>query len=108
MAAAAYCLLSILAAARWRRPAPKCHVLPPVSILKPMYGTDSRLYEAIRSQAIQDYPEFEIGVCRDSLVQDVQEHGLVVSRDQNLRLEVSRLRVGDSCGQREEPHVPQP
>ena len=32
----------------------------PVSILKPVHGRDPRFYEAIRSHAIQDYPEFEI------------------------------------------------
>ena len=33
---------------------------PPVSILKPVHGRDPRFYEAIRSHATQDYPEFEI------------------------------------------------
>ncbi len=32
----------------------------PVSILKPVHGRDPRFYEAIRSHAEQDYPEFEI------------------------------------------------
>jgi len=34
--------------------------LPPESILKPIHGRDPHFYEAIRSQAAQDYPEFEI------------------------------------------------
>jgi ceramide glucosyltransferase len=33
---------------------------PPVSILKPVRGADSGFYEAIRSQAEIDYPEYEI------------------------------------------------
>jgi len=32
----------------------------PVSILKPVRGSDPGFYQAIRSQAIQEYPEFEI------------------------------------------------
>jgi ceramide glucosyltransferase len=63
LAAAAYYLLAIIAAARWRgvsgaaaQPADP----PPVSILKPVRGRDPRFYEAIRSHAEQDYPEFEM------------------------------------------------
>ncbi len=32
----------------------------PVSILKPVYGKDAGFYEAIRTHALQQYPEFEI------------------------------------------------
>lgn len=60
LAAAAYYLLALAAAFGWRRRQPETNSLPPVSILKPMYGADPGLYEAIRSHALQDYPEFEI------------------------------------------------
>lgn len=63
LVAAAYQLLAIIAALRWKvraafslPPGPR----PPVSILKPMYGRDERLYAALRSHALQKYPEFEI------------------------------------------------
>jgi ceramide glucosyltransferase len=63
VAAAAYYLLAIVAAVRWRghMTAPRSGgETPPVSILKPVHGRDPRFYEAIFTHAAQDYPEFEI------------------------------------------------
>lgn len=34
--------------------------LPPVTILKPLKGTDPQIYESFRSHCLQDYPEYEI------------------------------------------------
>ena len=63
LAAAAYYLLAIIAAIQWgkardRRNPPTPRL--PVSILKPVHGRNARFYEAIRSHAAQDYPEFEM------------------------------------------------
>jgi ceramide glucosyltransferase len=68
LAGAAYYLLAMAAAMRWgkaplRRAAPGGGAggeAPAISILKPIHGRDPRFYEAIRSHAEQDYPEFEM------------------------------------------------
>jgi ceramide glucosyltransferase len=73
------CLWSAAAFLRGRqadnsvRPA---QALPPVSILKPLKGTDPEIYESFRSHCLQDYAEYEIifGVSdpRDPAVASVQ------------------------------------
>jgi len=62
LAAAAYYLLALIAAARWGRPAARQRTpyAPPISILKPVQGRDPGFYACIRSHAAQHYPEFEI------------------------------------------------
>ncbi len=60
-AAALYQLLAIIAALSHRRQPPASSPQPPpVSILKPVYGRDPGFYQAIRTHALQQYPEFEI------------------------------------------------
>ena len=78
VAAGAYYLLAMIAATKWPRglpPAPSPQPPAPVSILKPVHGRDPRFYEAIRSHATQDYPEFEIlfavGDPRDPALEDI-------------------------------------
>lgn len=61
LVAAFYYLLALIAAlARWFAHPRSAGILPPVSILKPIHGCDPDFYKAIRSHAVQDYPEFEI------------------------------------------------
>ena len=58
-----------------RRPAQA--FMPPVSILKPLKGTDPQIYESFRSHCLQEYPEYEIifGVsdANDPAVASVEE-----------------------------------
>ncbi len=69
---------------------------PPVSILKPVCGRDPRFYEAIRSHAIQDYPEFEIlfGVAdaSDPAIEDIRRLQAEFP-DRAIRLIVSDRRA---------------
>ena len=59
--AALYHLMALIAALRFKNTWPKPEYnFPPVSILKPVHGRDPDFYEAIRSHALLDYPEFEI------------------------------------------------
>ena len=61
LAAAAYQLVALVAALRHILvKEPRAHVFPPVSILKPIRGLDPHFYEAIRSHAVLDYPEYEV------------------------------------------------
>ena len=63
-ASAVYCLLCIWAGARFasarRRFAPPAIALRPVSILKPLKGTDPEMYASLRSHCLQDYSDYEL------------------------------------------------
>lgn len=60
LASAAYQILTLCAGIRHLLRPRLPDFTPPISILKPVRGTDERFEAAIRSHALQDYPEFEI------------------------------------------------
>jgi ceramide glucosyltransferase len=65
VSSAAYYLLCLWSAARFlrERQAPgqaSALDLPPISIFKPLKGTDPEIYESFRSHCLQDYPQYEI------------------------------------------------
>ncbi len=64
LASTGYCVVAIWAAIRFARtpatPTPSSPDLPPLSILKPLKGTDPQMYEALRSHCLQNYPQYEI------------------------------------------------
>ncbi len=57
-----YYLLCLWGARSFRRAAaaPLPAFTPPVSILKPLRGTDPDIYESFRSHCLQDYPAYEL------------------------------------------------
>jgi ceramide glucosyltransferase len=74
---------------------PPSSYTPPVSILKPLRGTDRQMYQSFRSHCLQDYPQYEIifGVnhASDEAVEEVKRLQLEFPA-QNIRLvECSQL-----------------
>jgi ceramide glucosyltransferase len=71
--------------------------LTPVTILKPLRGTDPEMYESFRSHCLQDYPEYEIifGVsdANDPAIQLV-ERLKQEFRERNIQLLICRENLG--------------
>ena len=56
-----YCVLCWWAALDFLHTKPaSADFAPPVTILKPLKGTDPGMYESFRSHCVQDYPEYEL------------------------------------------------
>ena len=53
------------------------HYVPGVSILRPLKGLDTNLYENLESTFLQEYSNFEIFFC----VEDEHDQALVIVRD---------------------------
>src|SRR6184192_3262830 len=59
-----FCIVCVVELLRERKHADEgsrsTKATPPVSIFKPLKGTDPEMYENFRSHCLQDYPEYEI------------------------------------------------
>jgi len=59
-----FCIVCVLELLRERARADRSpgstNATPPVSVLKPLKGTDPEMYENFRTHCLQDYPEYEI------------------------------------------------
>lgn len=63
LATAAYAVLALAARQQWRRRAaaiPQPPAGAPVSVLKPLAGSEPHLYENLRSFCLQDHPQFQV------------------------------------------------
>jgi len=62
IASAFYYLLCLWSARAFlrRRESPPSSFTPPISILKPLKGSDPEMYESFRSHCLQDYPDYEL------------------------------------------------
>lgn len=98
-AGAVYYLLVLLAALTWRRRVPPAVELPKISILKPVHGREPRFYEALRSHAEQDYPEFELLFA----VHDAADPALEDIR--RLEREYPHLSIRTLVSQRQAPNA---
>ena len=78
-------------------PSQSSQALPPVSILKPLKGTDPEIYECFRSHCLQQYPEYEIifGVsdANDPAIESVKSLQLEFP-DRRIQLVVSPKMLG--------------
>ena len=89
-----YQLLALVAALRrLRQRPPVSRILPPVSILKPVRGCEPGFAQAVRSQAGQDYPDFEMlfgsGDPRDPALDEVRRLA--------AEYPAGRIRVIEGC-----------
>jgi ceramide glucosyltransferase len=100
----AYFCLCLWSAARFLRDrkaagggARSTQQLTPISILKPLRGTDPEMYESFRSHCLQDYPEYEIifGVndANDPSIQLVDRLKIEFPRH-NIQLIICRENLG--------------
>ena len=94
----AYNLLVIAGALRFRRKNTVPAFRPPVSILKPIRGLDAQFHEAIRSHALQKYPEFELIFGTP----DTQDPALV--EIERLRAEFPDLSIRVACTANDAPN----
>jgi ceramide glucosyltransferase len=115
IASIGYCLFCAWAGVQFSRQqngVAKLADLTPVSILKPLKGSDPELYEALRSHCLQDYPEFEIlfavSDAKDAAV-PVVERLISEFPERRLRLIRCETRLGAngkvSCLARLVPHA---
>jgi ceramide glucosyltransferase len=91
---------ALLALRAWgRRRLPEPAALPPVTVLKPLCGSEPQLYENLRSFCDQDYPEFQVvfGLQRpDDPALQVARRVLAEFPGRDIRVRVDERLIGSN------------
>ena len=100
-----YCLLVVVAAVRYgmrRRQAlaGATQFLPPVSVLKPLHGTEPSLERNLETFFVQEYPEYEVLFC----ARHANDAGLMLAQQVAERYPAVKARF-ITCGEPEFPNA---
>jgi ceramide glucosyltransferase len=93
-----YTMLATATAVVFRRRmarVPRAHALPPVTILKPLYGADKGLLENLRAACSLDYPEYQVVLS----VQRLDDPAIPIMRQIEQEFGTARVTLAISEGE---------